>query len=271
MAIKPKVFAKLTEALATRQAVGRYEVSFAQNEEEVHAAQALRYRVLFKEGHGEVNPEMQRLQREVDEWDEVAFHVIVTDKKTSAVVGTMRLVSNHKLHEGQAFYTEKAFNISPLRNKYDRLLELSRACIEPGKRDGVILLLIWKFCMRFIITNEYQLMFGCASFHSTDYHKHSAILHYLYDNNLAPVEMMPKPVVDNFVRITDIPLDQDSSIAQGKRADIPTMLRGYLKIGARVSEDAIIDPVFNTTFLCIYVDAADMVASNHVLVTKDDE
>jgi len=49
---------------------------------------------------------------------------------------------------------------------------------------------------------------------------------------------------------------------------VPTLLRGYLKIGARISDHAIIDPVFNTTFVAIYVDAAEMFGMNHALVNK---
>jgi len=46
------------------------------------------------------------------------------------------------------------------------------------------------------------------------------------------------------------------------------MLRGYLKVGARVSDHAVIDPVFNTTFVVIYVDVKKMFQINHVLVNK---
>jgi hypothetical protein len=40
-----------------------------------------------------------------------------------------------------------------------------------------------------------------------------------------------------------------------------------LKLGARVSDAAIIDEVFNTSFLCIYVDAAAMMAESTPLVS----
>ncbi|MGH1542488.1 MAG: GNAT family N-acetyltransferase [Arenicella sp.] len=274
MAIKPKVFKKMAAALAKTLEVGLYEVGFAQTEQDIIEAQTLRFNVLFKEGKGVMNDEMAAKGREIDEWDPIAYHVIVKHKKTGDVVGTMRLVSNHRLQQGQCFYTEKAYNLDPLREKYDKLLELSRACVAPGKRGGLILLLIWKFTMRFINENDYDLMLGCASFHSTEYQKHAPILRFLYENNLAPDELMPVPVVDNFINISEIEYDADNLEhvgSSGKRADIPTMLRGYLKIGAKVSETAIIDPVFNTTFLCIYVDGNEMRSSNHVLVTKDEE
>ncbi len=269
MAIKPKVFKKMTSLLTGVIEAGAYEVRLAETDEEVRAAQALRCRVLFKDGGGQLTPEMEETGLEVDEWDPVAFHVIVKNKKTNDIVGTIRLVSADRLEEGQGFYTEEAFDLSGLRDKYDSLLELSRACVEPGKRGGVILMLMWKYSMKFIMENGYELMLGCASFGSTEYQKHAPILSFLYDNNLAPEELMPRPVVDNYVNVSEIHFDKDNLehiAASGKRANIPTMLRGYLKIGAKVSEAAIIDEVFNTTFLCIYVDAAEMLASDHVLV-----
>jgi len=49
---------------------------------------------------------------------------------------------------------------------------------------------------------------------------------------------------------------------------VPTLLRGYLKLGAKVSDSAIIDPEFNTTFLCIFVDSNKMHTIDHVLAKK---
>lgn len=270
MAIKPKVFKKMAAALTKTMEAGFYEIGFAQSDEEIKQAQALRYRVLFKESNAPVSEDMRRLGRDVDEWDPIAFHVIVKEKKTRDVVGTLRLVSVDRLTVGQKFYTEKTFDISSLRKSYDSLLELSRACVSPGKRDGLILLLIWKFTMQFINEHKYELMLGCASFHSTKYQKHAPILRFLYENNLAPPELMPTPTVDNYIDIAEIDYDVDNIehvASSGKRAHIPTMLRGYLKVGAKVSQTAIIDPVFNTTFLCIYVDGNAMRAANHVLVS----
>lgn len=269
MAIKPKVFKKLTKALANKVVVGNYVVAFARSTAEIEASQALRYRVLFKEGNGIMTPQMESLGREVDQWDEHAYHVIVTDTKRDVVVGCMRLVSTEKLSKGQKTYTEQYFDLSGVRERFDRPLELSRACVSSGKRDGVVLLLIWKFTMQFINESGYDVMFGCASFNSIEYQKHAPILHYLNQYNLAPSELMPKPIVDSHVKIADLEFDENSAENGdffGKRLKVPTMLRGYLKLGAKVSDAAIIDLDFNTTFLCIYVDAAKMRTIDHALV-----
>lgn len=267
MAITPKIFKQMTKLIAGSMSAGHYDVRLAETESEIHAAQKLRYEVLFKESGGRITKEMLNTEREEDEWDAVAYHVVVVDRKQeNRVVGTVRLVSNQALAEGQEFYTEHAFHLDGLRAHYQKSLELSRACVSPEGRGGAILMLIWKFTMQFIEQNGYDVLFGCASFHGTNYHEHTEILSYLYEKHLAAPELMPVPkasvhsvAIKNFKRTP----------GKGKeRGKVPTMLRGYLKIGARISDHAIIDPVFNTTFVTIYVDAKEMFGTNHALVNK---
>ncbi len=267
MALSPKIFKQMTKLIAGSMSAGHYDVRLAQSVEEIHAAQNLRYEVLFKESGGEISREMLNAEREEDEWDEIAYHVVVLDRKRdNEIVGTVRLVSGNALKQDQRFYTESAFNIDALLNHYDSTLELSRACVSPTGRGGAILMLIWKFTMQFIAENKYQVLFGCASFAGTDYRQHTEILSYLYHKHLAKPELMPNPRENvKSVAIEDF----QSPPGKGKqRGQVPTLLRGYLKIGARISEHAIIDPVFNTTFVAIYVDANEMFGSNHLLVNK---
>ena len=253
MALTPKLFKQMTKLIAGSMSAGRYDVRLAKTECEIRAAQKLRYEVLFKESGGRITKEMLNTEREEDEWDEIAYHVVVLDtKEGDKVVGTVRLVSNTALSEQQEFYTEHAFNLNGLRDNYGKFLELSRACVSPEGRGGAILMLIWKFTMQFIEQNHYEVLFGCASFHGTDYREHQEILSYLYAKNLASEKLMPKPKDSvKSIAIKEFSVEPESGKKRGK---VPTMLRGYLKIGARISEHAIIDPVFNTTFVAIYVD-----------------
>lgn len=266
MAIKPKLFKKMTKLIAGSMSAGRYDVKLAESDEEVSQAQNLRYKVLFKESGGRIDAKMATNQREEDEWDELAYHVVVTDrKKSNNVVGTVRLVAQQDLGDGQSFYTEKAFDLSGIKSNYNNIIELSRACIDEEGRGGAILMLIWKFTMDFIERNGFDLLFGCASFKGTEYQKHAEILSYLHDKHLADEDNMPLPIVENSVAISSFTKPLPKGKSRGK---VPTMLRGYLKIGAKVSKDAIIDEVFNTTFVAIYVDSRQMFGLNHVLVQK---
>ena len=267
MAISPKTFKLMTQLIAGSMSAGRYDVRLAESEQEIQAAQTLRYEVLFKESGGHITKDMLNTEREEDVWDEIAYHVVVLDARDqNKVVGTVRLVSNQALVGDQQFYTEQAFDINGLRARYPKMLELSRACVSPEGRGGAILMLLWKFTMQFIDENGYDILFGCASFKGTDYRQHTEILSYLYDKYLAEEDLMP--IARDSVENVAIESFLEKPGKGKKRGRVPTMLRGYLKIGARISDRAIIDPVFNTTFVAIYVDARKMFSSNHALVNK---
>lgn len=267
MAITPKIFQQMTNLIAGSMSAGRYDVRLAESDQEIQEAQKLRYEVLYKESGGRITKEMLNAEREEDEWDEIAYHVVVLDRRNEhQVVGTIRLVSNSSLAENQSFYTEHAFNLDGVLNHYKKSLELSRACVSPEGRGGAILMLLWKFTMQFIEQNDFDVLFGCASFSGTDYKKHTEILSYLYDKHLATPELMPVPKdTVTSVAIEDFTTKPGTGKDRGK---VPTMLRGYLKVGARISDHAVIDSVFNTTFVVIYVDAKKMFQINHVLVNK---
>lgn len=267
MALTPDIFKQMTKLIAGSMSAGHYDVRLAQTISEIQAAQKLRYQVLFKESGGRIDAQMGLLQREEDEWDEVAYHVVVLDTKNQdEVVGTVRLVSGSALRPQQSFYTEHAFDLSGIKARYPKTLELSRACVSAQARGGAILMLLWKFTMQFIAQNDYDVLFGCASFSGTDHRKHVDILSYLYDKHLADEDLMPIP--KQAVDSVDIASFKKHYEQGSSRGEVPTLLRGYLKIGAKISDHAIIDPVFNTTFVAIYVDAKEMFKTDHALVTK---
>ncbi len=263
--IHPQQFA---DELANRPSIqaGRLEVRFAVTEEELQAAQELRYKTLYLESGGKPSAEMLALGREQDQWDDIGAHVVVFDnsKEGRPVVGTLRLVSNLSLSGAQRFYTEQAFDITCLRQRYKKMLELSRFCIDPSGRNGSILMLIWKFTLQYILAEKFELMLGCASFQGANVDQHKPILSYLYQNNLAPDELQSPPITESYVQISEL-LEEETAWDDAKRA-VPTLLRGYLKVGAKITNTAIVDPIFNTVFVGIYVDAHDMVVQNHTLI-----
>ncbi|MFT6791515.1 MAG: putative hemolysin, partial [Cellvibrionaceae bacterium] len=63
-------------------------------------------------------------------------------------------------------------------------------------------------------------------------------------------------------------LFEPNTSVQEPRKAIPTLLRGYLKLGAKISDAAIIDKVFNTTDIAIYVETKNMLQINPKLVMR---
>lgn len=247
---------------------GRYTVRFAQTVAEVEAAQALRYRVFYKEKEGKPNDTMVEHQRDMDQWDEAGFHIIVLDTKANqqpAIVGTLRLFYSECLLPEQNFYTAETFDLSRLLNHYGKALELSRFCIDSSGRGGAILMLIWKYAMSFIQDNQIPVMLGCASFAGTDAQQHLPILNYLYEHHLAPEQLRPVPVVEDYLDLNAL-YEPNPSWEEAQKS-VPTLLRGYLKLGAKISDAAIVDPAFNTVYVSIYVETEHMLKENPNLVT----
>lgn len=247
---------------------GPYTVRFAHTIEEIRAAQALRYRIFYQEKQGNPTAEMQAAERDMDEWDDGGFHVIVLDTradKQPAVVGTLRLFDSECLAPQQHFYTEEAFDLGRIKQHFGRALELSRFCIDSNGRGGVILMLIWKYAMSFIQDNHIPVMVGCASFSGMDVNKHLPILHFLYEHHLADPALKPEPKVADYVDLVE--LYEPSARWEDAQKSIPTLLRGYLKLGAKISDAAIIDPAFNTVYVAIYVETQHMLKTNPNLVT----
>ncbi|GDY58682.1 hypothetical protein SVIO_093050 [Streptomyces violaceusniger] len=75
---------------STTAPTSSYVTSIAHTQEQIHAAQRLRYQVFGEERGGRLDAAVDG--RDVDEFDEVMDHLIVTDTATDTVVGTYRLL-----------------------------------------------------------------------------------------------------------------------------------------------------------------------------------
>lgn len=256
------------QAAPASQKLGKYEVRFAETAAEIEAAQALRFQVFYEEKHGMADEQMLATKRASDRWDQHARIIIVLDRSSDElkVVGTLRLTHKQQLPEGSLLYTEDYFDLSRLYQHYPQVLELSRFCIDSKARGGTILMLIWKYAMAYILDNSIELMVGCASFNGTDVDTHLPILSYLHHHHRSAEHLMPDAIVQDAVYIPDLILP-DSDWQEAQHA-VPTLLRGYLKLGAKISDHAIIDPFFNTVFVAIYVETKDMLARNPLLVAR---
>ena len=71
------------------------EVRLAENQDEINAAQSLRYKVFYEEMSAKPNSEMLEKKRDFDRFDEFWDHLLVLDnskkKVSDRVVGTYRL------------------------------------------------------------------------------------------------------------------------------------------------------------------------------------
>jgi len=196
------------------------EASVAQDGELVRAAQRLRYRV-FGQELGARLPSAP-LGVDEDRFDPFCEHLVVRDVVSGEVVGTYRLLSSSAAMRAGGFYAETEFHLARVL-QLPGLVEVGRACINPAYRDGAVLAFLWSALARFVEASGFEHVMGCASIPVVDDgHGAASLYRRLARDHLSPPEWRVLPR-------RPLPLER---LVDEAEATVPTLLRGYLKMGA---------------------------------------
>ena len=228
-------------------------VRFAQTQGEIQAAQRLRYQVFYEELAATPNKEMAAMRLDFDDYDEFADHLVVVDQTggKEEIVGTYRLLRQALAEKYGRFYSSDEFDLGKLTNSDQSLLELGRSCVLPEYRTRPVLQLLWRGIIDYVTENKVDLMFGCASLHSTDIKSISQPLSYLYHHHLAPEELRVRALKGRYINMNIVPKEE----LEVKKAfkNLPPLIKGYIRVGAVIGDGAVVDEQFNTTDVLIIV------------------
>ena len=246
--------------------IGDLEVRLAENNVEIDAAQALRYKVFFEEMKAKPTKNQNKIKRDYDGFDYYFDHILVIDHSRAGqlsdkVVGTYRLNRGNYKEKQNFYYTSNEYDLSNLFTYDGNLLELGRSCVDSKYRNGKTMQLLWKFIAQYVIKHNIKIMFGCASFPGINLNVHKYALAYLYEKYLAPINIRPKAVKDRFIEMKDSKL-YDANFKNFLNS-IPPLIKGYIRLGAFVGNGAVIDHQFNTVDVCIVL-PTDKVASRYM-------
>jgi len=222
-------------------------VRLARSPEEIEQAQRLRYKVFYEEYEAQPTEEMVRLQKDVDDFDDVAEHLIVVNNTNDKeeIVGTYRLLRRDIAEKQGGFYSSGEYDLSHILNSGRPVLELGRSCVLPEFRTRPVLQLLWEGIADYITEHNIELMFGCASLHSTDVKNLAEPLSYMYHYHLAPEEIRVSALEERYIDMNMIPKEELNP--KTILSALPPLLKGYLRVGAMVGDGAVIDPQFKTT------------------------
>lgn len=252
--IKPKFvpsdFNRFSRKLPPQRS-GFLEVRLAQSQEEIEAAQALRYEIFYEECGAQPNEEIARLKRDVSPIDEFCDVLVVVDKSCNKVVGTYRFMLREAALSYGEYFTASEFDVSKLLKVPGQIMELGRSCVHKDYRTKPTMQLLWKGIGSYILLNEVNLCFGCASFIGTDVSKYTQALSYLYHNHLAPIEIRAKAISAHYQEMNLLPLSEVNE--REAMRQLPPLVKGYLRLGAFVGEGAFVDEPFNSIDVCIIV------------------
>jgi len=245
----------------------RFSVRRARTEQDLRAAQRLRYEVFVAElgGDGPLVDHDARLER--DRFDPYFDHLILTDAaRDGAVVGVYRVLRDDQARQAGQFYSEDEYDLTPLRQSGRRLMELGRSCVAPAYRGSAAMYHLWQGLARYVEENQIEILFGVASFHGTDPRALAQPLSLLHHRHLAPEGLRVRAQDGHYQSMNLLPLsgiDRRAAMLQ-----VPALIKGYLRLGGHVGDGAFVDRSFNTTDICLVMDTERLSETQKNIYTK---
>lgn len=215
---------------------GEYGLRLARTEDDVRAAQALRFAVFNLELNEGLEASYQT-GRDADPFDPVCDHLLVEHTATQQIVGTYRLQMGTTAARNLGYYSEQEFDFAPYEGSRAQIVELGRACVHKNHRNLAVLGLLWKGIADYAREHGGRYLIGCSSLTSQDPAEGASMYSQLVRSHLAPLEWrtLPKPAYD-------CPMD----LLAAEAPKIPKLLRAYLTIGAKICGPPALDRQFKT-------------------------
>ncbi|MBK8395221.1 MAG: GNAT family N-acetyltransferase [Leptospiraceae bacterium] len=231
-------------------------VRLAENQYEIEQTLVLRYNV-FNLEMGEGLPESRQAQKDRDEYDYFCEHLIVKDETNDRIVGTYRILNRSVAKENIGFYSENEFDLRKLYEFKDEVAEVGRSCVHPDYRDGSVISLLWSGFGEYMLQNNVRYLMGCGSIHSVDPIAASQAYAYLKENKaLASDEFGVTPYPSHSLEGFD-----PNYLIEDKKAiikSIPPIIKGYVRLGAKICGYPAVDRVFGTTDMFVLFDRKEI-------------
>lgn len=232
--------------------IGALEVRLAEQRAEIEAAQALRYKVFVAEMGARLPADAMRQQRDFDCIDRYCDHLLVLDTTRAGpaadqIVGTYRLLRQDVADRHDGFYSQGEFDVADLvgRHSDKRFLELGRSCVLPAYRTRRTLEALWQGNWAYALDHGIDVMFGCASFPGDKPQAHALALSFLNQAAAADAQWMVRAIAGRGVSLDMMP--EEAITPRAALSAMPPLIKGYMRLGAQVSAEAVIDRAFRTT------------------------
>ncbi|WP_292380861.1 GNAT family N-acyltransferase, partial [Mesorhizobium sp.] len=144
------------------------------------------------------------------------------------------------------FYSEGEFELTKLvaRHPGQRFLELGRSCVLPEYRSKRTIEALWQGIWAYINHYGIGVMTGCASFHGTVPAAHAEALTYLAHHCRTDQAWDVRAVAGRYCSMDLMPIEAVN--AKAAIAAMPPLVKGYLRVGARIGDGCVIDHEFST-------------------------
>ena len=242
-ALKPRALTPVTQdhvvaKPTTKPKRPAFQITWASTPNEIKEAQRLRFKVFAEEMGANLAQNSEGL--DVDEFDAYCDHLLIRDQETLKVVCTYRVLPPHKAQEIGRLYSDSEFDLTRLNHLRPKMVELGRSCVHADYRSGAVIMALWSGLAQYMQKHNYEIMLGCASIPMADGgHFAASLYNSLSEEQMAPTENHAFPRLP-------LPLDK---LNGGLDVEPPPLIKGYLKLGAKICSAPAWDPDFNTADL----------------------
>jgi putative hemolysin len=241
---------------------GAYELRFAWTRADLHAVQALRFRV-FHEELGEGAPAAAESGRDEDARDPWFHHLMICHRDTGDVVGTYRLQTAVMAATRHGFYSASLFELGAIPGAIlDRAVEVGRACVAPAHRSGRVLRLLWRGLARYLQWNDKRFLFGCCSLAGTDTDTAREAWRVLHARQALHDRVIVWPRAETRA-LPDDGRSRPLTTAESLTAPLTPLFDGYLALGAKVCSAPAVDREFGTTDFLVLLDVEELDARTY--------
>jgi L-ornithine Nalpha-acyltransferase len=247
---------------------GSLELRLATRKSEIRKAQRLRYKVFFQEGGATPDARAALVRRDICRFDKICDHLLVIDhaarhrfgKRKPKVVGAYRLLRQDVAQQNFGFYSAQEFDVGPLLSRHpnSRFLELGRSCVLAEYRGKKTIEMLWRGIWAYVKYHRIDAMIGCASLEGADPSRLAPQLSFLYHFAKASPEWLAQPLPPKFVAMDS--LSRDAVDRKRALAELPPLVKGYMRVGAKFGDGAVVDREFGVTDVFVVMPIAEIEA-----------
>jgi putative hemolysin len=234
-----------------RTASKAIQVSWAKHQDEVREAQKLRFDIFGTEMGARLSSKLPG--HDIDLFDDYCEHLLVRHGDSGLVIGTYRVLTPAQAKRAGSTYSDTEFDLTRLRDMRQRMVELGRSCVHAEHRQGGVIMALWGALFEFMDRNRLDTMIGCASIPMlynglVTGDAAASIWHQLRQSHLADIQHHVRPRLP-------LPIDE---LDHDLPIEPPALIKGYLRLGAKVLGAPAWDPDFNTADLPMMMRTADL-------------
>lgn len=242
--------------------IAQLEVRLARSSDEVEAAQQVRFRVFHEEQGARSDGAAVADRRDADRFDAVCDHLLVLDSTLPGsdrdrIVGTYRLLRSPGAARVGGFYSESEYDIRPLieGSLADGFLELGRSCVLPAYRTKRTIEVLWQGIWAYVLHHGITVMGGCASLRGVVPAEHAEVLSFLAHHCRIGPDRDVQALAHRYCSMDLMPAEAIDARSAFQR--MPPLMKGYLRLGARIGDGCVVDPDFGTVdvFVVLPVEA----------------